>query len=567
MWERALCILGAVVASGCTAPAAPAARTAPIETRAGGVVRAGTDEAHDIVRARALGRERLFAWEPWERATFERARREGRFILVHGAAEWCHWCHVMEETTYRDPEVGRLLRDRFVAIRVDVDSRPDIEERYGDWGWPATILLGPDAEELGKLRGYVEAGELLAKLRDLAAAARPAPELDLPSAASAPVAALAWIGANTALRMDYYYDPREGGWGTMQKAPIGDNVLFELARARRGDQAALGRAVFSLEKQAALIDPVWGGIYQYSTGSTWKEPHYEKLMPYQAASLEAYAAAYAATGNPKLLAHARAIERYLATFLSNAEGAFLVSQDADVGAHDRGARFVDGDVYYRLGDGERRALGIPRVDDHVYAEENGLAIRALAALYQATSDEAVLARAERAARLVLARHVDAEGRVAHDAADAASGHGRIFYLDDAASFGLGLARLAEVSHDSDGWAAAATRIAGAIVRDLGDPEHGFHAHTVDPDAHGVFARRRKPYAGNVAAARLFAACARLATSDAERAIWIGRARQTLAAIASPRTLRERGRMVGAFLLALDEAGALDWSLPSGRIPY
>ena len=103
----------------------------------------------DVAAARKLGRTQAFTWMEYDAAAFEKAKKERRFILLDGAAEWCHWCHVMDATTYRDPDVGKILGEKFVAIRIDVDARPDLEERYADWGWPATILLSPDAEVTG----------------------------------------------------------------------------------------------------------------------------------------------------------------------------------------------------------------------------------------------------------------------------------------------------------------------------------------------------------------------------------------------------------------------------------
>lgn len=518
-------------------------------------MRAGTPDEVDIVKARALGREQLFTWQSWSREAFAEAKAQRRLILIHGAAEWCHWCHVMEETTYRHPEVGKLIRDRFVAIRVDVDARPDIEERYDEWGWPATIILDSEAQELAKYRGYLKPKDLLELLAALGESEALAPRVDNPPEAPPPVSALPWIGTYFAQRMDLYYDDEGGSWGMRQKAPIGDNASFELLRhAHNQDDAALARALFSLRKHAELIDPVWGGIYQYSTGKGWGQPHYEKLMTYQAENLSAFAEAHRLSGDKSMLAAARDIERYLLSFLSNDAGAFLVSQDADVGAHDRSAKFVDGDVYYALGDAERRALGIPRVDDNVYAEENGLAIAALACLYQATGDDQVLARMKTAADVVLKTHVDAEGRVRHDA----TRRGVVFYLADAAAFGFALARLAEVGGGAS-YESAAARIADHLLRDLYDDraaggDGAFWAHTPDPDATGVFAVRRKPYLGNVYAARLFAALARLTGQARYRAL----AQETLAGIAKPMTLRDRGRMIGTFLIALDEAGALSW---------
>src|SRR5262245_15990297 len=57
------------------------------------------------------------AWQEWTPATFEAARAQGRLVLVDAIAGWCHWCHVMDERTYGDPAVARLLAERFVVVR------------------------------------------------------------------------------------------------------------------------------------------------------------------------------------------------------------------------------------------------------------------------------------------------------------------------------------------------------------------------------------------------------------------------------------------------------------------
>ncbi|TKD06403.1 DUF255 domain-containing protein [Polyangium fumosum] len=543
---RRLLLPALVLVLGCSAaPQAP--QVAPR-----GLVRAGTPDAVNLALARAKEKKQLFTWHSFSPETFARARAERKFILLDGAASWCHWCHVMDETTYHDERVGRLLNEKFVAIRVDIDERPDIGERYVDWGWPATILLSPDAEEIGKYRGYLPADELLPILEAIAQAdaegsgKAPDPARIVPSPEAMP-----WIAARVSIDMDRYFDREEGSWGDFQKSPLGANVLFELRRTAHGDDLARRRAVFTLEKQRAILDPVWGGIYQYSAGSTWAEPHYEKLMPYQAANLEAYAAAHKATGRKELLEDARGIARYLSTFLSNAEGAFLVSQDADVGAHEPGKPFIDGDVYYRLDDAGRRKLGVPRVDDHVYAYENGLAIAALCMLFEASGDKDVLARAERAAALVTASHVGTDGAVEHDA----KARSPVHYLADAAGLGRALVRLFEVTQNA-AYREAALRIADAMEKTLLDTTTGaYFAHTNDPSAVGVFARRERPFASNTLAARFLAGLGRITGDQAFGA----RAKRTLGAIASPRGVAEQGRMVGEFLLALDEAGVFPWS--------
>src|SRR5258707_11791103 len=84
--------------------------------------------------SRAVAAEPAIDWQPWSDQVFERAKAEKKLVLLDLVAVWCHWCHVMDEITYRDPEVARLLGERYIAVRVDQDSRPDISNRYEDYG-------------------------------------------------------------------------------------------------------------------------------------------------------------------------------------------------------------------------------------------------------------------------------------------------------------------------------------------------------------------------------------------------------------------------------------------------
>jgi uncharacterized protein YyaL (SSP411 family) len=503
--------------------------------------------------------EQAFEWQPYSRESFERAKKEGRYVLLHGSAAWCHWCHVMEETTYRDPAVTRVLRERFVAIRVDVDARPDIEERYGAWGWPATILFDPNGKEVGKFRGYIASKELLPILETIEDQSAPDGELvhTEPGPDSAPISALPWVMRRSLLDMAWFWDEDGGGWGTRQRAPLGDNAEVELRRGQRGDGEALARGKLALEKQAALMDPVWGGMYQYSTGSSWNAPHYEKLMTAQAMNLEAYAAAYRILREGFFLEQARAIEGYVERFLTSKEGSFYVSQDADVGAHDPEQEFVAGRDYYPKSSAEREKLGIPWVDEHVYAYENGLMIAALVSLHEAldvAGTSQPLTKAKRALDRVLQTHVE-NGSVKHDAADTAT----VRYLVDAAGLGRGACRVAEVTKDTE-YRDVAVSIAERMDELLLDEETGAYvAHSEDPDAWGVFAEPRRPLRHNVLAARFLACLARVTGKTSYR----DAAQRTLAAVATPKALDAQGRMLGGFLLALDESGI---ELPGDELP-
>ena len=93
-------------------------------------------------------------WSEWSEATFERAAHEKKFVIVSLQSWWCPWCHTMNKETWADPEVRAELKDHFIPVYVDQDSRPDISQRYERWGWPATIIFGPDGTEIVKLRGF-----------------------------------------------------------------------------------------------------------------------------------------------------------------------------------------------------------------------------------------------------------------------------------------------------------------------------------------------------------------------------------------------------------------------------
>jgi thioredoxin-related protein len=86
---------------------------------------------------------------------FERAARENRFVLLDLEAVWCHWCHVMDEVTYSDPKVVELIESRYIPVRVDQDSRPDISRRYENYGWPTTVVFNAEGGEIVQRRGYL----------------------------------------------------------------------------------------------------------------------------------------------------------------------------------------------------------------------------------------------------------------------------------------------------------------------------------------------------------------------------------------------------------------------------
>ena len=494
------------------------------------------------------------AWSTFDDATFARAKTEHRFVVMDGSAEWCHWCHVMEAVTYHDDAVRKILDAHFIAAKVDVDARPDIEERYQEYGWPATVIFSPDGRELGKFRGFIAPDRFAEILNDVVAAKDEGAAVarEDPAIPDAPMSEemLAWIARQAAVGLEDYWDEQQGSWGHTQKVPLYMTNEWALSRARAGDETAKKRVLFTLEEQLAIVDPVWGGIYQYSTDGDWKHPHFEKLMTFNAGALANYAEAYAFTKDKKWLDAATAMKKYIDRFLSSPEGAFYPTQDADLNAHETGKKFATGHEYYAKDEAGRLALGVPRVDTHEYARENGLAIRAYCTYFDATGDASALARAKKAADRVLATHAVATGGLTHDRDD----DSKLLHLSDNAAMALGLLALADSSKDPTRTMQAA-KIVDAVVADLEDARGGgFFASSKDPAAVGVFAVRRKPFEDNVVMLRVLA---KLSKAFPDRAQKYKRAIQrTLRAIATADKIHDRGRMIGDFLLALDETKGL-----------
>ncbi len=364
-------------------------------------------------KAQEASKEAL-TWVGWSDVVFEQARRENRFVLLDLEAVWCHWCHVMAETTYRDPEVIRLLRARYITVRVDQDARPDLSNRYEDYGWPATVVFDGKGNEIVKRQGYLPPGDMASMLQAIIDDPTPGPsvvpEEHIEYSSTAISASL-----RVELEKDYLdgYDTKEGGWGFGHKFLDWDSVELAMIRAKGGNGRAVRMVRQTLAGEEHLIDPVWGGVYQYSTDGVWSNPHFEKLMSMQAENLRIFSLGYGQFQDPAALQAAKDIHRFLEKFLLGPAGAFYTSQDADV---------VDGRhsaAYFRLSDAARRKQGVPRVDTHTYARENGWAAAALAVYYSATGDAKALDEARRAVAWVEANRALPDGGFRHDAKDAA----------------------------------------------------------------------------------------------------------------------------------------------------
>ena len=256
-------------------------------------------------------------WQPWSDAVFERARSENRFVLLDLEAVWCHWCHVMDQETYSDPEVQALIALHYIAIRVDQDARPDLSRRYEDYGWPATIVFGPDGKEIVKRSGFIAPKPFNRLLGAILDDPSPVKYRDSEPVTQYSVSPLLPDELRATLKKQIVdsYDFKAGGLLQQQKFMDRDTVEYALEMARGGDRQSRRIAAQTLDGVLNLVDPVWGGVYQYSTNGDWKHPHFEKIMFVQADYMRVFALASLQLNDARYLNAARDIYRYVNAFL------------------------------------------------------------------------------------------------------------------------------------------------------------------------------------------------------------------------------------------------------------
>jgi uncharacterized protein YyaL (SSP411 family) len=330
------------------------------------------------------------------------------------------------------------------------------------------------------------------------------------------------------------YDRADGGWSLEHKFLDPDNVEYCLRAAARGDAEAAAIARDMLRLQRQIFDPVWGGVYQYSAGGDWVHPHFEKIMSVQSENLLIYTMAANQWPDWGYQNAAGEIARFLGAFLGSADGAFYTSQDADLVPGEHAAD------YFSLDDAGRRARGVPRIDTHRYARENGWAISALCALSGATGNPAPLGDGVRAAEWVMANRALPGGGFRHDQADAAGP-----YLGDSLAMGSAFLALYQATGDA-AWLSRAEGAADFIGAHFSrGTEPGFATSDTSVPS---FPRPKPEFDESVALARFAILLGRASGRPADRAL----AESSLRWALSPDIVERRGSYVGGLILAVEE---------------
>jgi len=301
-------------------------------------------------------------WWGWCREAFEYAKREDKPILVDVGAVWCHWCHVMDETTYSDPSTAELINRHFVPIKVDRDERPDIDRRLqevaamltGQAGWPLTVFLTPEGDVIWAatylppvdqyglpsmatvLKAVLEAyrerrGDIKALSEDvkraLAASRGGRGELDRSLVGDAVAHALS------------NFDELYGGFGTAPKFPPIAPLSLLIYRAYYDGLSAVKNVVEKTATAMArggIYDHLLGGFFRYSTDRAWIILHYEKLLIDNAELAKVYVDAHRLLGAGEYRRVVEGIFRWVDVFMRREGGGYHSSQDADVEGEEGG---------------------------------------------------------------------------------------------------------------------------------------------------------------------------------------------------------------------------------------
>ena len=309
-------------------------------------------------------------WHEWGDEAFQRARAEGKPILLDIGAVWCHWCHVIDRESYENPEVAAIINKLYIPVKVDRDERPDVDARYqsavsaisGQGGWPLTAFLTPEGKPFfggtyfppEDAMGRPGFKRILAAVSDAFKSRRA--EVDNSAHALEEAVAKAELfhdarGVFDARVIDAViqsalarFDETHGGFGHAPKFPHSSAIDLLLERTKWPDGAKLQSvAEKTLSGMAAggFHDQIGGGFHRYSVDERWCVPHFEKMSYDNSELLKNYIHGYQVTGHRVYREVAEGLIAWVGEVLSDSSrGGFYASQDADQTLDDDGDYFT-----------------------------------------------------------------------------------------------------------------------------------------------------------------------------------------------------------------------------------
>ena len=346
-------------------------------------------------------------WLPYE-IGIKKAKSEKKLILLDIYAQWCHWCNVMENTTYRDQKVVSLISHYFIPVRVDAEKRPDLNKKYNQGGLPTTIIMDSEGnilwggiyvspEDMERLLSYflsldekqIKKIAELNKKRQERAYRRFFKKIK-PKEPSKKY--IKKVFRSIKIR----FDRENGGFYGAPKFPKEKLLHFLLLYWKfLDDEEAKKMMIKTAQGYMKLIDPVEGGIYRYSVNEYWTQPHYEKLLKDQSDLSLTFFDMYSQTGDERFFKSALSLVDFSINRLYDRNRKlFYNSQGADI-VDDEGTILMSGEEFFKLGREERKEvvkkLGYPpKLEKSFYYGNNALISKSLFYAYIFTGKERYL---------------------------------------------------------------------------------------------------------------------------------------------------------------------------------
>jgi hypothetical protein len=324
---------------------------------AGSLLLAASDANANALRGHpsaylALHADDLVDWRPLTEATLRDAQTTGRPLLISSGYFACHWCHVMQRESWRDPAIAAVLNRAFIPVKIDRELSPGIdaylidfaERHLGQSGWPLNVLVTPAGHPFyavlylppDDLRTLLErtaalwserAGVLETLAARAAREASPGNDPPLARAVDDPAALLQALRTR-ALELA---DPLSGGFGQQTRFPKAPQLAALLALQQQAPSSELAELLqLTLDRMAGqgLHDLLAGGFFRYTVDPGWQTPHFEKMLYTQALLAPVYLRAAEVLEQPGYRAIAAKTVDFMLSALRRPDGLFASSLSA-----------------------------------------------------------------------------------------------------------------------------------------------------------------------------------------------------------------------------------------------
>jgi len=307
-------------------------------------------------------------WNPWNKQYLEKAKKENKLVVISIGYSSCHWCHVMEEESFEDSLVARIMNEKYISIKVDREERPDVDQVYmnavqlmtGSGGWPLNVVTLPDGRPIWG-GTYFPKDQWINALTQISDLYNKEPEkfINYADTLEKGIKSLDIITTNdnqelASIDIDQHIgslvnkiDKKNGGFSGAPKFMMPNNIHFLLRSAyQNNDKETLELVNLTLEKMAygGVYDQIGGGFSRYSTDEKWHIPHFEKMLYDNAQLISLYSDAYLITNNELYKNVVYETISFVLKELTNSNGGFYSSIDADSksldGKENEGAYYV-----------------------------------------------------------------------------------------------------------------------------------------------------------------------------------------------------------------------------------